>query len=105
MLEFLFFILVVVEIVLLFIYVRKLSELANYSNSNKIAIFGSYYGSVYRLYSDLNFLNNLFSGENVNSIENQLLRDKLVSLRKLLITQLMLGLLIFLVVFIAGNSK
>ncbi|MBQ0797926.1 MAG: hypothetical protein KBT63_01485 [Porticoccaceae bacterium] len=102
MLQLLFFIMLVVEIVLLLVYARKLNELAEYSKSSGTAIFGSHYNSVYKLYSDLGFLNNLFSGDKFDLIEDQTLRVKLTATRKLLLTQLILGAAIFVLVIISG---
>jgi len=97
---------IVIIIVLLFLYARKLGAILSYSQSHDLPIFGQRYRSVLTLSADGYFLNELFSGKQIGDIDDSGLRDRLRIARKLLRLQIGLGLLVFFsVLAIAFTSR
>ena len=47
------------------IWVQKLKTLVNYAREHKLDLFGKSYQSLFELTADLSFLNNLFSGKDI----------------------------------------
>lgn len=95
-------ILFITVVILLFSYVHSLSDIANYSKSKKIKVFGVNYENVYQVYSNLNFLNELWCGKNITNIDDLTLHSLLTKARSLLQYQLGIGFLIFML-FIASS--
>ena len=102
MLEAVFFILLIVVVFSLFSYIRKMTELIEYSQLKSLNIFGQQYNNIYSLYADISFLKNLFSGAKLGSVTDELLRLKLISIRKMLLLQLFIGFIVFAIVLVSG---
>lgn len=87
----------------------KFSQMARFAvtRSNTIGadLFGRKYQSVYEMYMDFNFLNSLFDGKGISSIEDSELSGDLGLMRKLLIGQVVGGLLFFLFGMALGLSN
>lgn len=88
------FILIAVFETFLALKFSKLGQLSvNRSNEINIGIFGRKYSSIYELYMDFNFLNELFDGKRIFLIEDDKLCEILNVMRKVLIGQIFGGLL------------
>ena len=78
-------------VVVTLVYARRLYRLVEYSNSNRVSIFGNQYTSSFTLLADFYFLVELAKGSKVESEPDDELRSRLVAIRKLFLLQLLFG--------------
>ncbi|MBO1896903.1 hypothetical protein HNW13_014160 [Shewanella sp. BF02_Schw] len=83
-------------------YHQGLRILIEESQASKIDIFGRYYSSHLGLYSDFNFMSDVFSGEKIDEEQNIKIKIVLVQLRRKLRWQILFGLLAFFSVVVQG---
>lgn len=91
-----FILIICVEIFLTFKFSKMARLVVMRSNDIGVDLFGRKYRSVYEMYMDFNFLNSLFDGKEIHSIEDPGLSEDLVLMRKVLMGQVVGGLLFFL---------
>lgn len=72
------------------------------AHANSLSVFGVRYEHVYRLVSDIGFLNSLFAGKDISATDDNGLRLRLRALRRLSMSQLAVGLGIFAVGMVSG---
>ncbi len=100
------FILIICVEVLLALKFSKMGRLAvARSNDIGIDLFGRKYRSVYEMYMDFNFLNDLFDGKGISAVQDDQLAKDLGTMRKVLIGQIIGGLLFFLFGIALGLSS
>ena len=80
---------------LTFSYVRALTFVSTYCLEQGLEIFGRKYSNIYHLMADINFLNELWSGEAIETTENATLKQGLLKAGKLLKTNMVVGLVLF----------
>lgn len=84
----------------LLVYLRSLNRVFAIAKENDSAIFGKLYDSLSAMGSDACFLNNLWSGREIQNHDNSVLTTALVRARKCLIFQLVLSLCLFLLLIL-----
>lgn len=77
-------------------YHQGLIKLIQESKGGKLQVFGKSYCSHKDLYSDFNFMNNIFSGVKIKEEDDVHIRKSLALLRQKLMGQILFGLLAFL---------
>ncbi|MES1940991.1 hypothetical protein T5B8_12158 [Salinisphaera sp. T5B8] len=90
------------EVVALFAYVRRIRKLVEYAHRKGLTLFGRKYKTVYELYIDISFFNNLLSATQIQKEEDQLLRKNLISTRRLFIFQFINGLIFVVLIALIG---
>jgi hypothetical protein len=103
--DLIFILCVILLAVILMTYVRGLSDVVGYSKEHGVDVFGRNYRNVYSLYSDVWFLNKLFSGKDIDNCQNAGLKERLRKSRKLLLLQLMVGLIVFISIIVNALLK
>ncbi len=78
------------------VYLRRLRAIAEFSNDNDADVFGTKYQNVYQLYSDISFLNALWSSECDREIKDETLSKLIVSAHRLLRVGVVVGIAIIL---------
>ncbi len=78
---------------------------AGRSHVEGIELFGRKYRTVYELYMDFNFMNDLFDGKAIADTKDDQLRTDLSAMRKVLIAQIVGGLLFFFVGIALGLTS
>lgn len=100
-----FILMMVLEVVLVLKYSRVAGAVVKYSHLNGVPVFGRVYKNVHELYLDQNFTNKLFSGAEFGDLADVKLLKSLILLRRLLLAQIIGGLMLFALGIIAGLSK
>jgi ribonucleotide reductase beta subunit family protein with ferritin-like domain len=102
---FLFVISIIFEVILSLVFLKKTKQLFNV-NSDEIEVFDRRYSSISRLYLDFNFINDLLDGKKINILESNLTKkNQLSSLRKILILQVILGVVLFFSGILSGLTQ
>lgn len=97
------FILIICVEIILALKFSKLGRLAvERSNNIDTDLFGRKYRSVYEMYIDFNFLNDLFDGKGIPAVKDDQLSKDLNTMRKVLIGQFIGGMLFFLLGIVLG---
>ena len=92
----------IVLIPMLLIYIRTFSEIVSYSNSKNMEVLGNRYENVYKLYADVGFLNELWTGANILEVKDNTMKVLLSKARGLLLAQLGLGFAMFILILLNG---
>jgi hypothetical protein len=100
-----FVIVIVVEVILTLLFAREAQRLVAHSHSLGCGLFGRNYGSTTELYMDFNFLNDLFDGSGIANVENQEIEEQLCLMRRILIGQIVGGLLFFFLGILLGVTS
>ena len=86
------------------LYLRELKGVVAYARTKALGIRNIRYNDLLHIYSDVGFLNALFAGSFLEDIQDLELRQRLKNTRRLLIGQIVLGLLVLGVFAAAGIS-
>ena len=77
------------------LYLRELKGVVAYSRAMGLEIRNTRYNDLLQIYSDVSFLNALFAGSVLGEVQDLELHKRLTNTRRLLIGQIVLGLLVF----------
>ena len=84
------------------LYLRELKGVVAYTRVRGLEIRNTRYNDLLQIYSDVSFLNALFAGSVLDEIQDLELHQRLTNTRRLLIGQIVLGLLVFGIFAAAG---
>jgi hypothetical protein len=100
-----FIVIIFVEVLLALKFSKMARLTVDRSNAVGAGIFGRTYHSVLEIYMDFNFLNDLFDGKAIKTVSDDELSINLSTMRKVLIGQIVGGLLFFLFGIALGLSS
>lgn len=100
-----FVVLIICEVFLALQFSKMACLVVGRSHTEGLELFGRRYRTVYELYMDFNFLNDLFDGKAIGSTKDDQLRINLLAMRKVFIAQIIGGLLFFFVGIALGLTS